>query len=38
MYQALKLRISDDIRARELVNPMAALVRLSFDTPEAHQG
>jgi hypothetical protein len=37
MYQALKLRISDDIRARELINPMAALVRISDDAPEALQ-
>ncbi len=37
MYQALKLRISDDIRARELVNPMAALVRVSDDAPVEHQ-
>lgn len=34
-YQALKLRISDEIRARELVNPMAALVRVSADAPQA---
>ena len=35
-YQALKLRISDEVRARELVNPMAALVRLSAEAAEAH--
>jgi hypothetical protein len=37
-YLALKLRISDEIRAREVVNPMAALVRLSAHAPEEHQG
>jgi hypothetical protein len=35
LYQALKLRITDDVRAREVVNPMAALVRVSIDGLEA---
>lgn len=35
-YQALELRIKDDVRAKEVVNPMAALVRLSTNTPEAY--
>ncbi len=34
-YEALKLRIIDDVRAREVVNPMAVLVRLSTNAPEA---
>jgi P-loop Domain of unknown function (DUF2791) len=32
-YEALKLRIVEDVRAREVVNPMAALVRLSTNAP-----
>jgi len=36
LYQALKLRIIDEVRAREVVNPMAALVRLSIHDSEAH--
>jgi hypothetical protein len=32
-YWALKLRISDEVRARELLNPMASLVRLSISAP-----
>jgi hypothetical protein len=35
-YEALQFRIDDDVRARELVNPMAALVRVSNDAPEVH--
>jgi hypothetical protein len=35
-YEALNLRITDaDVRAREIVNPMASLVRLSTNAPEA---
>jgi hypothetical protein len=33
-YWALKLRISDEVRARELVNPMASLVRLSVSAAD----
>jgi P-loop Domain of unknown function (DUF2791) len=33
-YWALNNRISDEVRARELVNPMAALVRLSVSAPD----
>jgi hypothetical protein len=33
-YWALNIRISDEVRARELVNPLAALVRLSTSAPE----
>jgi hypothetical protein len=36
LYQALRLRIIDEVRAREVVNPMAPLVRLSIDGLEAH--
>jgi P-loop Domain of unknown function (DUF2791) len=36
LYQALKLRIIDDVTAREVVNPMAALVRVSIDGLETH--
>ena len=36
-YQALELRIKDDVRAKEVVNPMAALVRLSTNAPEADE-
>ena len=36
LYDALKLRITDDVRAREVVNPMAALVRVSTDGLETH--
>jgi hypothetical protein len=36
-YEALRLRITDDVRAREVVNPMASLVRLSTNAPEAHK-
>jgi hypothetical protein len=36
-YDALRLRITDeDVRTREVVNPMAALVRLSTNEPEAN--
>ena len=35
-YQALELRIKDDVRTKEVVNPMAALVRLSTNAPEAY--
>jgi hypothetical protein len=33
-YWALNNRISDEVRARELVNPMAAMVRLSVSAPD----
>jgi hypothetical protein len=36
LYQALRLRIIDEVRAREVVNPMAALVPLSIDGLEAN--
>jgi hypothetical protein len=36
-YWALKLRISDEVRVRELVNPMASLVRLSVNAQEVHR-
>jgi hypothetical protein len=36
-YEALRLRITDDVRAREVVNPMASLVRLSANAPEARK-
>ncbi|MBV8055248.1 MAG: DUF2791 family P-loop domain-containing protein [Deltaproteobacteria bacterium] len=36
IYEALQFRIDDDVRARELVNPMAALVRVSDMASEVH--
>jgi len=36
IYEALQFRIDDDVRARELVNPMAALVRVSDKASEVH--
>jgi len=33
-YWALNIRVSDEVRVREMVNPMAALVRLSTNAPE----
>ena len=35
IYEALQFRIDDDVRARELVNPMGALVRVSNQASEA---
>jgi P-loop Domain of unknown function (DUF2791) len=37
-YEALQFRVDDDVRARELVNPMAVLVRVSGQAAEGlHQ-
>jgi bacteriophage exclusion system BrxC/D-like protein len=38
IYEALQFRIDDDVRARELVNPMAALVRVSNKASEVYPG
>ena len=37
MYQALRTRIMDDVRDRNLVNPVASLVRLSEERPEEEE-
>ncbi len=34
VYSALRTRVMDDVRDRNLVNPVASLVRLSGDSPE----
>jgi hypothetical protein len=34
-YQALKFRVFDEVRAKDVVNPMGTLVRLSLKAPEA---
>ena len=37
LYQVLKLRIIDEVTAKEMLNPMATLVRLSIDDSESHR-